>query len=317
MEAIAPYAPAYTPITTTASIDPDALFNDFTGYLEITNAATIRTYRTALRQLAAYFRQEGITSPRREDLTAYRAAMRDAGLKPGTITLYITAARLFFEWLDTTGRWPNRIAVRLKGEKIDRGHKKDYLMPDQVNTLLKSIDRSTLAGIRDYALLYLLLTSGMRTIEVERANVCDMQTIAGSIGIYVQGKGRTSKSDFVKIGKAAGPLKIYLDMRKARPDEPLFTSSSRNGTAGQALCTRSIRRIVKERYKAAGIDSDRLTTHSTRHTAVTLALRAGLPLQEVKDHARHANLNTTLIYAHDLEVEKNRCADAIGNFIDD
>ena len=58
----------------------------------------------------------------------------------------------------------------------------------------------------------------------------------------------------------------------------------------------------------AGLDSDRLTAQSLRHTAVTQALIAGQTLQEVQQFARHSNINTTLIYAHNLENEKNECS---------
>jgi integrase/recombinase XerD len=46
---------------------------------------------------------------------------------------------------------------------------------------------------------------------------------------------------------------------------------------------------------------DTLTAHCLRHTAVTLALQAGATIQEVQAFARHANINTTLIYAHNID----------------
>lgn len=77
------------------------------------------------------------------------------------------------------------------------------------------------------------------------------------------------------------------------------------------MTTRSVSKTAKEAMKAAGYDSERLTAHSTRHTAVTLALLNGESLEKVKQFARHANMNTTLIYAHELEQDKNDCSDVI------
>jgi integrase/recombinase XerC/integrase/recombinase XerD len=75
--------------------------------------------------------------------------------------------------------------------------------------------------------------------------------------------------------------------------------SHRNG--GARLTTRTLRRIIKGRLQAIGIDSDRLTAHSLRHTAIILSLKAGATIQEAQALARHANINTTLIYAHNID----------------
>ena len=50
-----------------------------------------------------------------------------------------------------------------------------------------------------------------------------------------------------------------------------------------------------------GLNSDRLTAHSLRHTAITLALKGGATIQEAQALGRHANINTTLIYAHNID----------------
>jgi integrase/recombinase XerC len=88
-----------------------------------------------------------------------------------------------------------------------------------------------------------------------------------------------------------------------------------NNSQGKRLSTRSISGIVKQRLKNAGFDSDRLTAHSLRHTAVTLSLIGGNTLQEVQQFARHENISTTQIYAHNLDRAKNRCEETISSSI--
>lgn len=101
---------------------------------------------------------------------------------------------------------------------------------------------------------------------------------------------------------AEGPLRDYLAMRKAagvdpcRPESPLFASLS-NKTMGAPLSTRSLRQIVKGAMLKAGIDDDRLSTHSLRQTAVTLALLGGASIQQAQTMARHSDANTTVIYS--------------------
>ena len=208
------------------------------------------------------------------------------------------------------------ITKHLKGAKLDRGHKKDYLTSSQVKEILQSIDRSTPQGVRDYAILTLMITGGLRTIEVSRADIGDLRTVGDSTALFIQGKGREEKTEFVKISAPVEKaLRAYLKQRgDADPTAPLFVSMS-NNSRGQRMTTRSISAVAKERMKAAGYDSDRLTAHSLRHTAVTLSLLAGKDITEVQQFARHQNIATTMIYNHALDKAKNTCSAAITDAI--
>lgn len=286
------------------------LFHRFVSFLDV-KPKTVETYSKALRQLWLYFNEEGIAYPEREDLLSYREELKARGHKPATIQSYITAARLFFRWTAQEGIYPN-IAEHLKGATIDKGHKKDYLTSAQAKDLLDNIDRSTLKGLRDYAMLSLMITGGLRAIEVRRANVQDLRAAGDMTVLYIQGKGRDEKSEYVKVSEPVErAIREYLAARGKQPESaPLFTSLS-NNSQGARLTTRSISGTVKQHMQAAGFDSDRLTAHSLRHTAVTLSLLAGRDLAEVQQFARHANIATTMIYNHAIEKAKNQCGEAI------
>ena len=77
---------------------------------------------------------------------------------------------------------------------------------------------------------------------------------------------------------------------------------------GQRLSPQGVSRTVKQALMAAGLNSPRLTAHSLRHTAVTLALSGGATLQQVQQFARHRLIETTLRYAHNLEYARNPCS---------
>ena len=286
------------------------LFTRFTAYLDAA-PKTIESYTKNLRQLFNYFGMNGITHPQREDVIAFRDELKASGHKPTTVQGYITAARLFFSWTAQEGIYPN-IADHLKGAKLNRDHKRDYLTSGQVREVLAHIDRDTLQGKRDYAILFLMITCGLRTIEVSRANIEDLRTLGNNTVIYVQGKGREEKTEFIKVtAPAEKAIRDYLKARgTAAENEPLFVSTS-NNNKGQRMTTRSISKIGKGCLKRAGYDSPRLTAHSLRHTAVTLSLLAGEKLEEVQQFARHANIATTMIYNHSLDMAKNNCSEAI------
>lgn len=267
---------------------------------------TARTYAASLRQLARYLHARGIKHPTREDLRAYRDELRTR-CAPATIQIYITAARLFFKWTAESGIYPN-IADHLKGAKISPGHKRDYLTSEQLRAVFAGVDTKSARGCRDLALLALMACGGLRDIEIHRANIGDIQPAGGSAALWIQGKGRDDKADFVKIPQAVERVLLaYLRTRGSPPPTaPLFVSYS-NGHRGERLSRRSISGIVRGYIRAAGLTSSKLTAHSLRHSAVTLALLGGASLQEVQQFARHKAISTTQIYAHNLAREENPC----------
>lgn len=263
------------------------------------------TYRKTLKQFLIWIEGKGITSPTRETILEYKDYLRDRGLSPLSLTAYIVVVRKFFEWTEGMKYYPN-IAKGIKGGKRIRGFKKDSLTVDQVRDLLASIEGESLAGKRDFALLNLLIRTGLRTIEVIRADVKDIRQQGGVALLWIQGKGREDKDQFVILTKESlRPLYEYLKARKNKSKKaPLFTSIS-NRNSGERLTTRTMRGIVKDRLRKIGIESDRLTAHSLRHTAITLSLKAGATIQEAQALGRHTNINTTLIYAHNIDRIKN------------
>lgn len=290
------------------------LFSRFIAYLDAA-PKTIDTYTKALRQLFNYFSLNGITRPQREDIIAFKEELKASGHKPTTVQNYIIAARQFFSWTEQEGLYPN-IAQHLKGAKLDREHKKDYLTSGQVKAVLDAIERDTLQGLRDYAMLTLMITGGLRTIEIVRADIADLRTAGDQTILYIQGKGHEEKTDYIKVpATVEAAIRAYLRARgKADGSAPLFISLS-NNSKGQRLTTRTVSGIVKTRLQNAGYDSERLTAHSLRHTAVTLSLLAGKDITEVQQFARHANIATTMIYNHSLDKARNGCSDAIADAI--
>lgn len=302
-----------SPIVETQRVDA-TMFERYIAYIDASENTAI-SYAKDLKQLIKYLAENNINRPTRDDLMRWKDYLKDTGHKPTTIQNYITAAKVFFKWAAQEGLYPN-IAEHIKGAKIDKAHKKDYLTTAQVKEVLSGVDEEKLRGQRDYAMLTLMITGGLRTIEVVRADIQDLRTVGDSTVLYIQGKGHEEKADYVKISpKVEKAIRAYLKSRRADSDtEPLFTSTS-NNSKGNRLSTRTVRGIVKEYLRAAGYDSEKLTAHSLRHTAVTLSLLAGKPLEEVSQFARHASLSTTMIYNHALEKSKNSCSTAIAEAI--
>lgn len=283
------------------------LFQQFIIFIDAT-PNTVRTYRGSLKQWFLYLRQNQIGHPDSETVRQYRQELQNSGKKPTTVKNYIIAVKRFFEWTEEAGFYPN-IAKYIKSGHLSKNFKKDYLTSSQAKKILDEIDRSTLKGKRDYAMLVTMLTMGLRTIEITRANIEDIRTKGDTTVLYVQGKGHEEKDDLIRMPyHVETAIRDYLSVRNiANPSAPLFVSTSNHNHNGR-MTTRSIRRIVKTAFISAGFNSPRLTAHSTRHTAATLSLLNGATLQQTQELLRHKNIGTTEIYAHNIDATTNPAA---------
>lgn len=284
-------------------------FDSFVRFLDV-RPASLKTYKSALRYFAEWIRSEGITRPTREDLLHYKDHLQ-ATHGAAAVQLYITVVKLFFEYTEQAGLYPD-IARHIKGVTVTNGHKKDYFTAEQLREILEEIRTTPLKGKRDLALILLIVSGGLRTIEASRANIEDLRARRGDTVLYIQGKGREGKEDYIKVMPEVNrAIRSYLKARGAADQkEPLFISLSGN-SYGKRLTTRSISAICKERFIAAGYNDSRLTAHSLRHTAVTLSLLNGADVREVQQFARHNNIATTLIYAHDIDRDNSKCEQLI------
>ena len=291
----------------------EEMYNRFIAYLD-SSPKTVETYSRALRQFFKYLAFNGITQPTRETVIAFREELKE-GHKPSTIQNYIVAIRLFFQWTEQERLYPN-IAEHIKGSKVEKHHKKDYLTSHQLKDILSGIDRSTPQGRRDYAIFSLMVVGGLRDIEVHRANIEDLRTLGDSTILSLQGKGKEERTQYIKVpAEVEKALRASLaDREDKKPSSPLFISLS-NNSKGQRISTRSVSGIIKGALKKAGYDSEKLTAHSLRHSAITLSLLGGNSIEQVQQFARHSNINTTMVYVHGLDRAKNKCENTIASAI--
>jgi integrase/recombinase XerD len=289
------------------------LFSRWIAFIDA-SPKTVEAYTKGIKYFGEYLSICGIRQPTRETVIAYRDELKK-NHKPTTVQSYLEAVKLFFQWTEQERLYPN-IAAHIKGAKLDSEYKRDYLTTKQVSKLLDAIDTSTLKGLRDYAVLSLMVTTGLRTISIVRADIGDIRTAGDSVALYYQGKGHEEKADYVKIAEPVeDAIRKYLVLRgETDSSAPLFSSIS-NRNSGGRMTTRSISRVAKNHLIEIDLKSDRLTAHSLRHTAATLNLLNGGTVEETKQLLGHANINTTLIYSHALERAKNDSENRIAKAI--
>ena len=260
-------------------------------------------YRRTLKQYFNWVDKKSylLSEIARPQLLEYKEELLNSNMSSLTVGSYITSVRRFYEWTEANKYYPN-VAKGIKTPKRKQQFKKQPLLPAQATALLSYYQDKAL---RDYAIVNLLLRTGLRTIEVIRANVEDITFKGSQRVLLVHGKGRDEKDNFVLLTeKAYQPIAEYLATRgKVNSSEPLFTSTS-NNSKGERLSTRSISYIAKEGLKAIGLDERSFTAHSLRHTTAVNILRAGGSLETAQFTLRHSNPATTQIYTATLNEER-------------
>lgn len=259
-------------------------------------------YSRTLTQFFVWIEQNGkaLINLTRQDILEYKDALQQQGLSSLTIGSYITAVRKFYEWSEAEKLYPN-IAKGIKTPRRQQAFKKQHLTDDKSTELLEHFKG---VSLRDYAIVNLILRTGLRTIEVTRADIGDITFKGNRRVLKVWGKGHIEKDDFVVLSdKAYLPIRNYLATRKgAKAGEPLFISTS-NNNYGERLTTKTISSICKDGLRAIGLDGKEFTAHSLRHTTAVAILKHGGQITDVQSVLRHSSPVTSQIYTESVKEE--------------
>ncbi len=229
-----------------------------------------------------------------ELVTRYKGQMMSKELTPATINRRLAAIKSLVSHAYQCGHCEFTLET-VKGEKMAQYRDTSGIELDRFKDVLNSIDRSSIIGVRDYALLVLLWSNALRRSEVAKADIKDFDPDGMTLRIY--GKGRGTEAETVSLGKGTvTAIANYLQMRgDVNDDDPLFVAH-KPGYIGHRLHTNSIYKVVKKRCEAAGI-AKVMSPHRIRHSAITTALnQTDGDVRKVQKLSRHANLNTLMIY---------------------
>lgn len=288
------------------------------AYIDV-SAASKRAYEVGFRSWCEFVDTCGYDFDSLEEehvLDFKQHLLSEAGLSPATVSLYLNGVRSFYRFAEARGL--DNIARNVRGAKTPRGFKKGDLSPAQARELIDSFgDADNEKDARDKAIISLMLHTGVRDIEVMRADRGDLGTSGGYEVLAIHGKGRDEADEVVKISPVLDrDIRKYLKMRGPLPSSaPLFASVAPRNKGGR-LTTRSISRIVKSALQRIGIDDPRYTAHSLRHSAITFALLAGAELSDAQAMARHADISTTMIYSHHVDRLANAAEDRVASLLD-
>lgn len=253
----------------------------------------------------------------------YRDFLIKMNMKKGSIKAKLNAIRQFYN-----------IAVKLNlikqspakdiGVKIHEANEVSpmkFLTLEQLKQLLNIIppyDEQHIDYLRDRLIIMLMALEGLRTVEVHRMSVSDINWDMKTI--YIHGKGH---NDFIYPRKdVLLLLKKYLTERPFdfsyidEFGEPVFTTLT-NLVKGKRMDRRGIRYNVDKWLTKAGFKKAGISCHMLRHTCGTLLYKNTKDLQIVKEVLRHSNVNITSKYAHVYNNMQNRYTTEINLNLDE
>ena len=304
----------------------EAMVECFAQYLELVVADgdaapdTITTYNRRVQQYLAWCQDFHVTPALadREAILRFRSSLiKTRKQQPATIALTLVVIRRFYEacLIKNLVKENPVIGVKAPRSKVTDGDRYTFLTGSQLQLVLDAVGKdNSIKALRDRLLIAMMALEGLRSVEVFRANLGDIQHSHQQYFLKVDGKKKIKtvplRSDIVTV------LKKYQQARKESGEElsctsPLIISLS-NQTKGERLSRRGIEYIVDgylEKTELKRIDnSQSRSTHSLRHTAGTLGLAGGASLRQVQELLGHSDPKTTAIYAHVLERYENNPA---------
>ena len=181
----------------------------------------------------------------------------------------------------------------------------EFLTEEEVEAILRVPDRRTLQGKRDYAILLLLLTTGVRKAEICNLKLGDLKTYRNQAVIDVIGKGKKFRRIPIK-NETLLSIQDYLKATKngASPEHPLFFTLGKHGPYKQRCLTpKAVDYLVKS-VAGRALIRKRIHPHVTRHTFATTLLDKGVDLKTVQGLLGHSHIRTTERYLHTTEDKK-------------
>ncbi len=257
---------------------------------------TRRAYASDLRHFAELAGQAGPELTTAEEVRAYFASLH-AVRHPATLGRKLAALRTFFRLLTREGLCRADPTAGIPSPRTP----KRLPRPLPVDDCMRLVDADDASNsqpderaLRDRALLELLYGAGLRVGEASLLDVRDLDLHRGDV--RVSGKG--GKERVVPVPRAARvALGAYLALRAAPGllAQPLFTSVRKRKDGPRRLGVRDVRRVVRARALASGIQ-ERVHPHRLRHSYATHLLDMGADLREIQELLGHASLSTTQKY---------------------
>ena len=281
-------------------------------YGTIRNEHTQRAYRHAVKRFLKWAEKHGggeLTLIAPWHLGQYFVELAKT-TSIATRNQHLSALRHFFDGMVTRHAIVLNPALSVRGERysVMEGKTPEIPIPD-ARKLLASMDTSHIVGLRDRAILAVLVYTGSRAGAVAKLKRGNFYRAGDQWMLHFEEKGGKSREIPVRHDLQE-MISAYIDaagLREAPKDTPLFQSAlkKKRRLSGKAIHVNDICRMMKRRLKAAGLPTD-FSPHSFRVTTITDLLEQNVPREDVQHLAGHADPRTTNLYdRRERKIKKN------------
>jgi len=250
-------------------------------------ATTIRSATTAILQFLTLLKQSGFNCVEhitRHDIEAFVELEQDRGLKIGTVRTRLQALYAFIQFLSTTNLVDPQILLRKVKLKMPQRLPR-ALPAEDVNQLIAAVN-----GIRDRAMILLLLRTGMRIGELLNLLVNDVDLKTNTVKIFIGEKNDIGRVVYFSED-ARQALEAWLKKRNQHKAYLFY------GRGRSPLSYNGARMMFKKHLKNAQLDRKGYSLHCLRHTFATELLNAGMRLECLQQLLGHRRIEITRIYA--------------------
>jgi len=270
----------------------------FLAYLTVEKGLTKNTLEAYSRDISAYLdflegrENNELQQVKPTDVANFITGLKASGLAPRSRARALSAVRMFHRFLVVENYAEFNPTSVIESPRVP-GKLPSVLSPADVEALLSAPGGSSLADIRDRAMLQLLYATGLRVSELVSLKISDINLQAG----YLLTSGKGEKERLIPVGEAAKrAIAEYLTASRggAIPGESRFLFLSRFKAK---MSRQSFWNIIKKRALEAGIVKS-ISPHTLRHSFATHLLENGADLRSVQMMLGHADLATTQIYTH-------------------
>jgi integrase/recombinase XerD len=248
---------------------------------------TIYWYQYLLRDFSKWF-SGNLQDITKETIYNYFNYMLSRGLKQRSIITYWTGLRAFLKYCYREGYLPYDVTKEVKLKNPPKQY--PYILTEeQVDRLLRAIDKTTPQGLRNYAIVLTFLDTGIRLSELINARIKDLDLTRRSLKI----RGKGDKDRIVFFGRKLKKILLrYLERRGyLTPDDPLFCN-----TNGSPLNPRDLQRMIERLAKRAGLKGVKVSPHVLRHTFATLYIKNGGDVFSLQQLLGHSSITTCMVY---------------------
>jgi integrase/recombinase XerD len=282
-----------------------SLVADYVQHLRERNLAptTIAGAEYLLHRFFGYLEGLGIADIRavtRDRLWEYATMVLGRPWSPRSKVGRLALVKQLFRFLHREGRILTDPSAVLPEVKVPDSLPRSVLTAEEMNLLLAQPDMRTPVGFRDRTILETLYATGIRSAELRKLSIYDLDFAEGVLRIR-QGKGR--KDRLVPMGKVAGRyLAEYVKrvrpwLAKPNGETALFLLWSGKPVSDKMLNTAILRYVRQSRI------GKRVTAHTFRHTCATEMLRGGSSIRYVQELLGHADISTTQVYTRILPLD--------------